>query len=205
MRRAAGRGAVLHARARRLPLAAVALVGVALAAWAAEVWASGLADRGAFELVTVAVFAPLAAAVVLSVTLSGADVDLEHTSPRLSAGGRARRAVGTVLVAGLVLGAVAVLEPAGAPSAVLVRNVAGLLGAVLLAVTVLPPATAWVPALLYAGFTYLITPAPPPVASAWWSFLVQPQRPDASWLVAAALLVCGAAAYAVRGPTRGPG
>jgi hypothetical protein len=200
----AGCGEVLHARARQVPVAATAVLGAALLSWSTECWSASLNPRERPDvLLLIVVVTPLIAAVALSLTLAGPDVDLEATSPRLSCRGRAVRGiVMTVLTASALGGAVSLL-PAGVEGPVLVRNTAGQLGTVLLAVTVLPAVLAWTPAFVYTAFTFLITPRPPTLATSVWSYLVQPVRLDASWFTAAGLLTAGIVTYAVRGPRRG--
>lgn len=206
-----GRGLHLHLRERRGDLVALGVLVVGAGAAPLAWWLTAqarLAQAGfgpqdvPASRLPVVVLAPVLAAVLVSITLHGADLDLDATASRLSRRWRAAHATLVAVATTVVLGAS--MAPWGwdTGSAATARTCAGLVGLVLLGVTVLPPLLSWVPAFVYGSLVSLLSPDGIPGAS-WWLWAAQPGPPDASWVVAGVLLVAGVVAYALRGPAHG--
>ena len=200
-------GLLLHARARSATSVVIAMGGVAGVAWLA---AAQLAEQpslllpvldGHPVLVPVVVAAPVLTSILLSVTLSGHDTDLERTAPRLSMPARALHAAAAVALAVAACVAAVAWHPSDLGSAAATRNALGLAGVALLSGAVLP-VPPWAPGFCYALTTYLTAPRTPTGGSTWWAWAVQTGAADGSWVVAMALLIAGVAAYAARGPAR---
>lgn len=192
-----------HVRARWLDLVALAAVAVALVCgWAAR-WASAQEELvradGSLVRLPVVALGSVVVAVLLSVGLHGAEPELEASTPRLSA---ARRGAHALLAAVLGCAATAAAMPHVQEfgAAAMVRDVVGLLGLVLLATVLAPPALSWAPALGYGTLVFLAGPRGTAHGAPWWAWTLQAGGPDPSWLVAGALLGAGVVAYAVRGP-----
>lgn len=201
------RPGLLHARARHLPGVLVALVALtAFAAWLGP-WLTarsvlGPADASSALRLAMVVLLPVVLAVLACSTLYGADLDLDRTAARLDVRWRAVHGLLAGTLTGAVLAVGLLTSPATYGAAAAVRNTAGLVGMVLLAVTLLPPVLAWVPALGYGVMSYLVGPRSPGRGAPWWAWVNQPGGLDASWVVAAGLLAAGVLAYACRGPSR---
>lgn len=194
-------GALLHLRARRVGSVALGLLILTIASWWAADWlASRTYFGGAVARPPVAGLAPLMAAVLVSLTLAGADIDLDRTTSRLTARYRTAHTVVAVTTVCTLMALAATDTPQTFGSYGLIRNSLGLIGMVLLAATVLPAALAWAPAFTYSFAIYLAAPRTPQAGSPWWAWSMQPGGLDPSWIVASALLAAGAAAYALRGP-----
>lgn len=196
-----------HARARHLFPALTALIALAVVSGLGSRWLSSQTslDRhleGHLARLPVVVMGALVAAVLVSVTLSGADVDLERTVPRLTRGSRAVHALAAVALAAGILAAATTPHALDFAAAAMVRNTAGLVGLILVSVTLLPSALSWAPTFGYAVLTLLAGPRSADRGAAWWAWPLQPGPLDASWTVAALLLSAGAILYAVRGPAR---
>lgn len=194
-------GAVLHLRGRRAGWVVIGVLVLAAVSW----WSAGwLASRTYFDgplaRPPVAVLAPLVAAVMVSATLAGGDIELDRTAARLTATHRAAHALVAAVTVAAVLGAVATDTPETFGSYALIRNSLGLIGLVLLAAAFLSAGLAWAPALTYSVVVYLAAPRTPRAGSSWWAWPMQRGGPDPSWLVAVALLAAGVTAYAWRGP-----
>ena len=192
-----GRGAVLYGRARSASAAAGGVLALTALSWL-------LAPRqGATPALLLG--APAGAAVFLAVTLFGADADLDRTTPRLSPPLRAAHAVVATAVTATAL---TLAAWSSGDSAVLLRNAAALLGLVLLATVLGPPALSWVPAVLVSAVTWMAVatlPTLPEAGSGWHlltggALLIQPGAAVPAALTAAALLGIGTLAYALRGP-----
>lgn len=196
-------GAVLHLRERRMGWVALGLLALTVTAG----WSAGwLSTRpylgGADARVPVVAFASLLAAVLISLTLAGADVDLTRTASRLTA--RHRAVHGAVAAAAVcaLLALVATDTPQTFGSYALIRNSLGLIGMVLLAAAILPAALTWAPALVYTLVIYLAAPSGQGHGAQWWAWIVQPGGPDPSWVVSIALLATGVVLYARGGSRR---
>ena len=199
--RGADRACWLHVRARRIGWACLCLAALACLAWGAAQWLSSRPYLGGPQArPPVTSLAPLIAAILASLTLHGADVELERSLPRLTTGWRAAHALAAVVLACSVLGLVATQHAQEFGSYALVRNSAGLLGMVLFAVTILPSNLSWAPAFTYSLLIYLAAPRTPSAGSQVWAWPMQPGPVGASWIVAAGLLAAGVAAYSIRGP-----
>jgi hypothetical protein len=191
----------LHLRSRRLNWIALVLPVLAgFTTWAAD-WLVAWTDHGgATARPPVAVAIPLIVAVLLAMTLAGADVGLERSVPRLTAQFRTVHAVATVAVCGSLLALAVTYQPEVFGALALVRNTLGLFGLVLLTTGLLTVQLNWAPAFGYALVVYFSQPTPTAAGVEWWGWAMQPGRLDASWIVAIGLLTTGVLAYALRGP-----
>lgn len=194
-------GTVLHLRGRRAGWAVLGVLVLAAASW----WSAGwLTSRTYFDgplaRPPVAVLAPLIAAVMVSTTLAGSDIELDRAASRLTGPRRIAHALTAAATVAVVLGVVATDAPETFGSYALVRNSLGLIGMVLLAAALMPAVLSWAPTLTYTVVVYLAAPRVPHVGSPWWAWPMQRGGPDASWIVAVALLVAGATTYAIHGP-----
>lgn len=191
----------LHLRARRIGWAGLSLAALAYLAWVAAQWLSSQPSLGGPQArPPVTSLAPLVAALLMSLTLHGTDVELERSVPRLTARWRAAHAVAGVVLACSVLGLVGTQHPREFGAYALVRNAAGLIGMVLGAVTVLPPNLSWAPAFTYSLLIYLAAPRTTSAGSQVWAWPMQPGPLGTSWIVAAGILAVGITTYSVRGP-----
>lgn len=193
---AAPAGAVLHLRERRMGWVALGLPALTATAW----WSAGwLSSRpyfgGADARVPVVAFASLLAAVLISLTLAGADIDLTRTASRLTARHRAVHSAVAATAVCALLALVATDTPQTFGSYALIRNSLGLIGMVLLATAVLPAALTWAPAFVYTLVIYLAAPSGQGHGAQWWAWIVQPGDPDPSWVVAIVLLATGVVLY----------
>lgn len=195
------RGKWLHIRARNLHWVTLGLLLLSALAWGAAHW---LASRpfldGPGARTPVAVLAPLLAAMLVSTTLAGSDVDLERSTAHLYPGWRAVHAFGVGLVPSALLAATAIDQPQIWGSYSLVRNSAGMVGAVLLSAIVLPATVTWAPVFTYVVVVYLAAPHTPTPDSTWWAWPMQAGALDPSWVCAGILLTAGTIGYGVLGP-----
>jgi hypothetical protein len=191
----------LYLRSRRVP-AAVAGSAVAVAVVAAA-W-SGLTNR-AEVTAGLAVLTTALAAAPLGPTLTGHDPALEKTAalpwPQ-------RRVAHLLLCGAVVAGLLAAARLAGAdfgPVPVLLRNTAGLIGLIGLGAALAGAHAAWqVPVAWAALAAFTAAPGGPRwrQAALW---MVQEPGNRVAAVTAAALLLAGVAAYAVRaGPPSSP-
>lgn len=194
-------GLWLYSRARHLQWVVPLLLLLAITSWRIALWlAHYVYFDGVNARAPVAIVAPLLAAVLISVTLSGADVDLERSTARLSIRWRTIHALAAAVIPGALLAITALDQPQIWGSYALVRNTIGLVGIVLIAATVLPSTLTWSPALVYVIVVYLAAPRTPEYGSSWWAWPMQPGTPDSSWICAAILVITGAVAYGRHGP-----
>lgn len=195
------RGLWFHSRALHLQWVVPLLLLLAVISWRIALW---LAHYLYFDSVNarapVAIVAPLLAAVLISVTLSGADVDLERSTARLSIRWRTVHGLVAAVIPGALLAITALDQPQIWGSYALVRNTIGLVGIVLIAATVLPATLTWSPALIYVIVVYFAAPRTPDYGASWWAWPMQPGAPDSSWICATILVITGAVAYGRRGP-----
>lgn len=188
-------------RSRYLATTATGLLALCLLAWASGEWLSGRPNLGGMSArAPVAVVAPLAAAVLISVTLAGPDADLERASARMHRRWYTSHALAVGLLPAVALAMTALTAPDVWGGCALLRNTAGMVGAVLLSATVLPAAVAWGPTFAYASVVYMTAPRIPTASSTVWAWPMQPGGPDLSWACAAALLIAGVVRYGRRGP-----
>lgn len=151
-------------------------------------------------LVPVVVFFPTAAAALICEALATGSGELEASSPRPTGLLTLGYAVGSGVIAALLL------APAmgagdgvrGVPA--MVRNTRGQLGAGLLGTAVLGASRGWllplgigIPLVVVEGATR---------SGAWWAWLTAGDGAPASWVVAGVLLVAGAAAATAAAPLR---
>jgi hypothetical protein len=191
----------LHLRSRGLMWIALVLPVLAgLTAWAANWLVAWPGHGGAIARPPVAVGIPLIVAVLLAVTLAGADVGLERSVPRLTTQLRMVHAAAAVAVCSSLIALAATYQPEVFGALALVRNTLGLFGLVLLTTGLLTVQLNWAPAFVYALVVYFSQPAPTAAGVEWWGWAMQPGRFDASWIVAVGLLTTGVLAYALRGP-----
>lgn len=194
-------GTVLHLRVRRAGWVALGPLLLAAASWWSANWlATCTYFDGPLARPPVAVLAPLIAAVMVSTTLAGSDIELDRTASRLTSPRRAAHALVAAVTVAAVLGVAATNALATFGSYALIRNSLGLIGLVLLAASLMPAVLAWAPALTYSVTVYLAAPRAPHAGSPWWAWPMQSGGPDASWVVALALLVAGLTAYSIQGP-----
>ena len=195
------RGKWLHIRTRHLHRVTLALLLLSAVSGEAAQWlASRPSLDGPGARTPVALLAPLLAAMLVSVTLTGADVDLERSTARLRAGWRAMHACAAVLVPSVLLAATAIEQPQVWGSYALVRNSIGMVSAVLLSAVVLPATLTWAPTFTYVTVIYLAAPHAPTPGSTWWAWPMQAGTLDPSWVCAGILLIAGTVSYSMLGP-----
>lgn len=186
--------AVLYARSRGVPFAALVLVAVcATGTWAGHWLATRPTLDGATARVPVTVALAVAVAVVLAGTLHSSADEVERTTPRSWTRWRAGHAAaaaafGTALVA-------PVLPTAVYGQTSLLRNTAGLLGLALLGASVVGPRLAWVLPLNYAAVVYLSAGLRDSQGRPVWAFVMQPGGSSAAIASAVLLLTVGTAAW----------
>lgn len=199
-------GLRLHLRARRVGTAACALLVLAGLLWISGKWLAGLPwSTGPSARVPAVVLGPLLAVVVTSRTLAGADLDLDRTSPRLSANYRLIHALLSCGIPAVAVALVLLPDPAVFGAAAAARNTLGLMGLVLVSACLGPPALAWAPATVLTLTTYLAGGRARGAGASWWAWLMQNGDPDPSWVVAGFALIVGVTLYALRGPHSTPG
>jgi len=196
-------GAMLHLRERRMGWVALSLPVLTGVAWWSASWLTTRSFfSGAVARVPVVAFAPLLAAILVSLTLAGADIDLTRTASRLTTRHRALHGALAATAVAALLALVASDTPQTFGSYALIRNGLGLTGMVLLAATIVPAALAWAPALIYTFVIYLAAPSGEGRGAQWWAWVVQPGGLDPSWVVALILLATGLALYTGHGSAR---
>jgi hypothetical protein len=183
----------LYARSRQVPASAAAVLLVALAVWALN--GPGPLDLGMAVLVLTA---NVAAA---SVGLGGPDVVLERTA---AIRWLPRRAAHVLLIGAFAGAALLTVQGAGArlaPTEVVVRDSAGLVGLAALGAALYGAQFAWT---LPTGWlaVALLVPTPRGTAGQVVNWMIFPPGTAASTGTAWALLVTGTVVYAVAGPRR---
>ena len=179
-----------------LALIAVTAVGGVTAAVCATLTARGSLSSW---WVPVASIAPALVTVLCARTLAGHDVTLEQSMPRTRTTLHTLHAVGLITVNALVAGAVGARLLDGDAGSAMIRNSLGLAGLTLASAALLRPAATWIPVIGYTLFILMAAPREPGVV-AWWAWPTQPGSNEASWIVAAALLLAGLIAYSRAGP-----
>lgn len=199
------RVARLHARSRGLTGSGTALLGVAVVG----AWSAGPLSAPAIGLapVLVQVLTVTAAVAVVGAGLAGADPDLERSTPHH--GPRLRMVHLAVVLCG-VTGVLTLSQlligpaPEGAATSelfVTARDVLGLVGLLALTATFVGARLAWTVPVLWVLAVVVVGPR----EHGWRLVASMPLLPSASTtatVVALALLVLGATAYAVRGAPR---
>ncbi|MEV8099693.1 hypothetical protein [Kitasatospora sp. NPDC085879] len=186
---------ILYARSRQVPTSAAAVALVALAVWACNQGGPGPVDLGMAVLVLTA---NVAAA---SVGLGGRDPALETTA---AIRWMPRRAAHVLLIGAFAGAALLAVQAAGvklAPTEVIVRDGAGLVGLAALGAALCGAQFAWTLPTGWLAFTLLV-PTPPGTAGQVVNWMILPPGTAASTGTAWALWATGTALYAVAGPRR---
>ncbi|MBC3762022.1 hypothetical protein ACUN7V_12475 [Quadrisphaera oryzae] len=198
------RGAWLHARARHVPEALVALVVVVLvAAWCADALSHSPRFDGPRARPPVVVGAALAGALLVLATLAGSDTALERSAARTTAWWRGAHAVLAVGLAAGVLVLAVLPDPWQFGAVAMARNASGFAGIALASAALLPARAAWAPVFGYGTVVYLAAPKPTVDAAGWWAWPTVSGVPaDSGPALASALavLAVGVLLYAARGP-----
>ncbi|MEV7776232.1 hypothetical protein [Kitasatospora sp. NPDC086791] len=184
---------VLHARSRQVPGSAAAIALVSLAVWA-------LAESDPSNL-QMAVFVLTANVAAASVGLGGWDPVLERTAAIRWVPRRAVHVLLIGLVAGLALLTVRAAGVDLAPTGVVVRDSAGLVGLAALGAVLCGARFAWTLPTGWLAFTVLV-PSMTGVVGEVVSWMIFPPGTSVSAGTAWALCVTGTVAYAVAGPRR---
>ncbi|MET8630261.1 hypothetical protein ABZW30_42250 [Kitasatospora sp. NPDC004669] len=183
----------LYARSRQVPASAGAVALVALALWA-------LAGPGPVDL-GMAVLVLTANVAAASVGLGGWDVVLERTAAIRWA---PRRAAHVLLIGAFAGAALLTVQAAGvglAPTEVVVRDSAGLIGLAALGAALCGAQFAWTLPAGWLAITLLV-PTPRGTAGQVVKWMIFPSGTAASTGTAVALLVTGTVLYALAGPRR---
>ncbi|MFH8387018.1 hypothetical protein ACH4E7_39905 [Kitasatospora sp. NPDC018058] len=190
---------MLYARSRQVPTSAAAVTLIALAAWAFN---RGDAT-GAVDAINPITFFVLAASVAAgSVGLGGQDLALDRTAAIRWAPRRAAHTLLIGAVAGAALLAVQAVGPKFAPTEVVVRDSAGLVGLAALGAVLCGAHLAWTLPTGWLAFTVLVPPLAPNTVGKTVCWMTFPPGTEASTRTAVALLVTGTVLYALAGPRR---
>ncbi|MEV7925838.1 MULTISPECIES: hypothetical protein [unclassified Kitasatospora] len=193
---------MLYARSRQVPTSAAAVTFIALVVWAFNRGGGTGAADAADSINPVAYFVLAAGVAAGSVGLGGQDPALDRTAAIRWAPRRAAHALLIGAVAGAALLAVQAAGPKFAPTEVVVRDSAGLVGLAGLGVVLCGAHLAWTLPTGWLAITVLVPPMPPNVVGKSLGWMVYPAGTEASTWAAVALLVTGAGAYALAGPRR---
>ncbi|MFI6444567.1 hypothetical protein [Kitasatospora sp. NPDC050543] len=185
----------LYARSRQVPTSAAAVTLVALVVWALNQGAPGPVDLGTAVLVLTT---NVAAA---SVGLGGRDVVLERTAAIRWVPRRAAHVLLIGAFAGAALLAVQAVGAKLAPTEVVVRDSAGLVGLAALGAALCGAQLAWTLPTGWLAIALLI-PAPDGRVGEVIDWMIFPPGTTASTATAYALLATGTVVYAVAGPRR---
>ncbi|MFD5731197.1 hypothetical protein ACFWIY_00015 [Streptomyces sioyaensis] len=183
----------LYARSRQVPASAAAVALVALAVWA-------LHGSGPVDLM-MAVLVLTANVAAVSIGLGGCDVVLERTAAIRWV---PRRAAHTLLAGAFAGAALLTVQAAGvqlAPTEVVVRDSAGLVGLAALGAALCGAQFAWTLPTGWLAFTLLV-PVPPGIVGEVGSWMIISPATTASTGTAWALLATGTVLYATAGPRR---
>lgn len=188
------RFAILHVRARGVPLAVAGVAVLALLAWIAADWlldaqgSSGPADRW-----PVAILAPLLGAVIVSAGLGAADEEMERTAAVHWRRIRTVHVAFATVVVGTALALTGLFEPSTFGAYEIARNTAACIGLIAVGTVMLGARLGWIPGLAYVLLVLgVATPTP---GNAWWTWPVQEWSADmANWAATVAAIV-GALAY----------
>ncbi|MFE6741760.1 hypothetical protein [Streptomyces tubercidicus] len=183
----------LYTRSRQVPTSAAAVALVALAVWALN--GPGAVAPGIAVLVLTA---NVAAA---SVGLGGQDAALDRTAAMRW---MPRRAAHVLLAGALAGAALLAVQAAGtklAPTELVVRDSAGLVGLAALGAVLCGAQFAWTLPTGWLAYT-LLAPVPPGISGEVASWMIFSPATTASTGTAWALLATGTVLYAIAGPRR---
>ncbi|MFI8460215.1 hypothetical protein [Kitasatospora sp. NPDC085464] len=183
----------LYARSRQVPASAAAVTLVTLTVWA-------LVEPGPAEL-ALALLVLTAHVASASVGLGGPDVVLERTA---AIRWMPRRAAHVLLIGAVAAVALLTVQAAGtklAPTGVVVRDAAGLVGLAALGAVLCGAHLAWTLPTGWLGLT-LFVPTPNGTVGEVVNWMLFPPGTTASAWTAWVLLAIGTVGYAVAGPRR---
>ncbi|MEV6975043.1 hypothetical protein [Kitasatospora sp. NPDC093806] len=190
------RGLLLYARSRQVPASAAVVALVALALWALN------RDPGerptGLGLAVLVLTANVAAA---AIGLGGQDTALERTAAIRWAPRRAAHVLLIGAAAGAALLAVQAAGPEFAPTAVVLRDSAGLVGLAALGAALCGAAYGWALSTGWLAFNLLV-PTPAGTVGQVTNWMIAPSGTTAATTTALVLLVTGTALYAAAGPRR---
>ncbi|MFF2350887.1 hypothetical protein ACFVVL_14010 [Kitasatospora sp. NPDC058115] len=189
----------LYARSRQVPASAAAVTLVALAVWA---FTRGDGTGGTEAMDPTAFFVLAAGVAAGSVGFGGQDLALDRTAAIRWA---PRRVAHVLLVGALAGAALLTVQAAGprfAPTEVVLRDSAGLVGLAALGAVLCGAHLAWTLPTAWLAFTVLVPPLPPDAVGKTVGWMTSPPGTEASTWAAAALLLTGSALYATAGPRR---
>lgn len=188
----------LWARSRDIKLVLLALIISSVLVWQVAL----LLDHGLTpqpeSRTPATLVAALIGATLLSATLPPTDWDIETSTALPKTAFRAAHATSYILIAAAVLGVGLWSSPDTAGATVLLRDVLGLCGSVLLVAAFADSRLAWTPAFAYTSITLLAGHSTSHVIT----WMRQPGGDRISWLIAAVLLGVGLTVFTLRGPTR---
>ncbi|PSK92999.1 hypothetical protein CLV30_13126 [Haloactinopolyspora alba] len=197
----------LHCRARSAPAVLLGMLVVTLLAWWLADWLVHQSyAQGPLARRSVVVLAPVLAAALVSVSLAGADDELERSTAWRWRRIRTVHVTIATVVCSAALTLTALWEPARYGAYELVRNTVACVGMAAVAACVLGAGLAWVPVLGYAAVVFVVggTPAPD---SAWWTWPVQLSDVPGAWWAAGVWWSVGTVLYGLLGarvtPDRG--
>ncbi|WP_435124058.1 hypothetical protein [Micromonospora tulbaghiae] len=190
----------LHLSARGGPAFTASLTVITLLAWTGGNW---LASRPYFDgpaaRIPVVALAPLLAVLLIGPTLTGADEDLERSTPLPWRTWRA----GHILLATLAIAAALSLTGLHKPHVfgayALIRNTIGCVGLLTGAAALLGARLAWLPAFTYVTAVYAAAPRHGNTATGIWAWPVQPSTTATSWSVATGLFILGTVSHMTYG------
>ncbi|MFI9330422.1 hypothetical protein ACIGZJ_23100 [Kitasatospora sp. NPDC052868] len=185
----------LYARSRQVPASAAAVALVAVAVWALNQGGPGPVDLG------VAIMVLTANVAAASVGLGGPDVVLERTAAIRWVPRRAAHVLLIGVFAGAALLAVQAAGAKLAPTEVVLRDSAGLVGLAALGAALCGAQLAWTLPTGWIALALLI-PAPRGKLGEVIHWIIFPAGTTASTATALALLATGTVVYALAGPRR---
>lgn len=192
------RFATLWARSRNITLVAVSLIISSVLVWqAALLLDNGLTPQPQ-NRIPATLLAALIGATLLSATLPPTDWDIETSTALPKTAFRAAHATSYIVIATAVLAAGLWSSPVTAGSTVLLRDVLGLCGSVLLVAAITDSRLSWTPAFAYTSITLLAGHS----TSHAITWMRQPGDDRLSWLIAAVLAGVGLTVFTVQGPKR---
>lgn len=188
----------LWARSRNIKVVALSLITASVIVWQFAL----LLDHGVTpqpeNRIPATLLAAVVAATLLSPILAVTDWDIETSTALPKSAFRAVQAISYILIAAIVLGFGLWSSPDTAGATVLLRDVLGLCGSVLLVTAFADSRLAWTPAFAYTSITLLAGHSTSHVIT--WMRDAGDDRP--SWLIAAGLLGVGLTVFSLRGPER---
>jgi hypothetical protein len=184
---------MLYVRSRQVPSSAAAVTLVALAVWAL--------NQGSSPNLDIAVLVLTANVAAACAGLGGQDDALDRTAAIRWMPRRAAHVLLIGTVAGAALLAVQVVGPELAPTALVVRDSAGLVGLAALGAVMFGAYYAWALPTTWLAIT-LLSPVAPGIAGEVSSWMIIYPATTASTATAWALLATGTVLYAAAGPRR---